>query len=334
MDTLTDHKKAPSVSPCSPPVSGRPQPGTICPLCQSSEPAFAWIKDHHYNNNMFSLYECSQCHIRSWWPFNQPDSTYYKTHTDYQLNQEILETKATTWRWNYAQFRHYPPFKNTQGKTLLDIGCGEGIFLTRARKQGYEIAGFDFNADEITYAKNHYGLTQVSVDTLESFWQTHPEGQFDVITMFEVLEHLDRPREWLQIIKRLLKPDGRLIISVPNRNMYWGNLEYHPTDLPPHHFTSWSPTALRQFLQKSGFEVMIHTLESPLGRFSLWFKPRVYRVVEAITPPAKSNHQRSVLTRLRKYKYILYPLAQILLWLGYPGVDQYVMVQHSKERID
>jgi SAM-dependent methyltransferase len=105
--------------------------------------------------------------------------------------------------------------------------------------------------------------------SLEEFYKYAKEKnlKFDVITFFEVLEHQDKPREFLEMVKGLLKEGGYIAGSVPNIErlfveMDWKN--YFHWDYPPHHFLRFSKSSLEKALNFSGFkDVEVYKLDFP-----------------------------------------------------------------------
>lgn len=96
---------------------------------------------------------------------------------------------------------------------LLDVGCGTGEFLQEMQHAGWEVAGIERDLDAAQFAREHLHLKVMtgSVDDLAK-----AGDQFDVITLWHVLEHLYRPREVLQSLSKLLGSDGVVVIAVPN----------------------------------------------------------------------------------------------------------------------
>lgn len=104
-------------------------------------------------------------------------------------------------------------------KSLLDVGCGTGDFLQTAQNNGWSIKGIEPNdqARDIANSK-----TNNSISNIEGLLELEKHS-FDVITLWHVLEHLPNLEEHIQIFKSLLKPNGRLVIAVPNFNSYDAN---------------------------------------------------------------------------------------------------------------
>jgi 2-polyprenyl-3-methyl-5-hydroxy-6-metoxy-1,4-benzoquinol methylase len=103
--------------------------------------------------------------------------------------------------------------KYKSGTRLLDIGCGEGFFLCSASRAGYTTKGVELSQDAAAYARREFGL-DVEAKPFEEM--QIPENYFDVITMWQVLEHLPYPLTTLKEIYRILKPDGLLAVSTPD----------------------------------------------------------------------------------------------------------------------
>ena len=136
---------------------------------------------------------------------------------------------------------------------LLDIGCGRGDFLCLARDRGYRGAsGIDYDPQRVAQARAA-GLEAHAQDW-ESFCRSRPGGEFAVVTLFDVLEHVPDPVRLLAEVRRLLRPNGHIVITLLNdsRPMPFGR---ELPDYPPHHFTRWSPAALRGFLTRQRFVV-------------------------------------------------------------------------------
>lgn len=144
------------------------------------------------------------------------------------------------------------------GLKLLDIGCSSGLFLNEARKAGYEVHGAELSATTSAFARDHFGL---SVHTGDWRHAGHAEASFDVITLFDVIEHLADPLAELIAIRRLLKPGGLLLQSTPNIDglfprlsyLLANKLDYWPHPEPPHHLYQFSVRTLAAMTGKAGY---------------------------------------------------------------------------------
>ena len=165
-----------------------------------------------------------------------------------------------------AFFKHFP--SSVRGK-LLDVGCGDGRFLRYAKEQGFEVWGIDFDKKSVENVKRNLGIDTVFGMSLEEFYEYAKEKnlKFDVITFFEVLEHQDKPREFLEMVKGLLKDGGYIAGSVPNRESVFEIEIYQRNswiDNPPHHFLRFSKSSLEKALNFSGFkDVEVYKLDFP-----------------------------------------------------------------------
>lgn len=97
--------------------------------------------------------------------------------------------------------------------TLLDIGCFCGVFLSVASQAGWDCYGIEPLVMPAVYARSHFGL-RVVTDTLRD--DTYPPEFFDVVTAFQVFEHIVHPEREIEKIRRILKPGGLLVVEVPN----------------------------------------------------------------------------------------------------------------------
>ena len=97
---------------------------------------------------------------------------------------------------------------------VLDIGCGTGDRLDVFRNKGFETYGIE-TSDSADYAKDHLKLNVLKGDL---FSANFPSGFFDIVTLYNVLEHTHDPMKVCQEVQKILKEDGFLIIQVPNKN--------------------------------------------------------------------------------------------------------------------
>lgn len=130
---------------------------------------------------------------------------------------------------------------------ILDIGCGRGLFLDEMRKRGYEAHGIEISETGARFAKEILKLN-ISVEPIELI--NFPGNHFDIVTLYHVLEHLPSPFHTLKEVRRILKPRGLLIVSVPNIEswqarifrLYWFHFDI------PRHFFHFSKQSLNKLL--------------------------------------------------------------------------------------
>jgi 2-polyprenyl-3-methyl-5-hydroxy-6-metoxy-1,4-benzoquinol methylase len=151
-----------------------------------------------------------------------------------------------------VQFRWLP--KPVAGQRVLDVGCGNGAFLLKAREAGWQVMGVDPDPDAVATARQK-GL-EVRLGSVEAF--AGEAGLFDAITFSHVIEHAHDPKSVLADAYRLLKPGGKLYLDTPNIDSrgsrifgrHWRGIE------TPRHLVLFSLSGLQQLLQQCGFSVI------------------------------------------------------------------------------
>jgi SAM-dependent methyltransferase len=134
---------------------------------------------------------------------------------------------------------------------LLDIGSGKGRFLQCAQARGWGVIGLEPLARGPDTVPT--GTAVIREHLRPDLWQS---GQFDLITMWHVLEHLPDPVWALRTARHWLRPDGVLAVAVPNRDSWqamWGQSLWFHLD-PPRHIHQFSPAVLERVLKASGFQ--------------------------------------------------------------------------------
>lgn len=97
---------------------------------------------------------------------------------------------------------------------LLDVGCGEGSFLSQARRRGWEVAGTEISPWAAEHAGSRLGLSVFCGELRDA---GYPREHFDAVTLWHVLEHVPAPLQLLEEVRRILKTGGFLFVAVPNR---------------------------------------------------------------------------------------------------------------------
>lgn len=150
------------------------------------------------------------------------------------------------------------------GGSILDIGCATGVFLDMAKKEGYRPQGLDISKYASEYAKKNFGI-EVFTGYLEK--APFPKKRFDIITMWDFIEHVNDPKATLKKAASLVKDDGLIFILTTNEDslMCWlADLAYKcsfgmikkPVELvhPVHHITHFSENTLIRMLHEAGLK--------------------------------------------------------------------------------
>lgn len=176
---------------------------------------------------------------------------------------------------------------------LLDVGCGNGLFLNLARKHGWETYGVELSPTACEQAKNGLHLNVVCGELQEARF---PDGSFDVVTLYNVLDHLPSPLDELLEIHRILKGGGLLVLRVPNAAFHV-NLIRILKSLERHlifHLYCFTPTSIRYLLEKVGYcnidvKNSLLTSSDPYSISPLWgdkgmqaIKRAVYSVAQVL----------------------------------------------------
>lgn len=137
---------------------------------------------------------------------------------------------------------------------LLDVGCGPGLFLTEAKKRGWEVYGTEFTDKQITY------LQEKGISTFQGKLNStsFEENMFDVIISSEVMEHINNPVEEVGYFHRFLRKGGLLYITTPNFNaieryLLKGN---YNVIAYPEHLCYYTPKTIHLLLSNNGFKKM------------------------------------------------------------------------------
>ncbi len=148
------------------------------------------------------------------------------------------------------------------GATVLDYGCGSGIFLSALYRAHFQAVGLEV-ADRLVQLLRCRGFQAIAASTPDFAWSG---GAPAAITFFEVLEHFPDPQTVIGALKRRF-PDAKILASVPSpfRSYLFLDGERSGSDLPPNHFLRWTPKALELFFRRAGYGSATVVLPAPVG---------------------------------------------------------------------
>ena len=295
-----------------------------CPCCNHiSSGELGVVKDYIH-------FKCPNCNHEFFTQISSSEilvsSKLYQDDADYINDLVTSKDYHDLIQWNHLRAASFFKKKATTN-TILDIGTYNGFFVKYLRDKGYEAYGYDFNEDAIRVGIKNYGLDGIITSSLSEL----KFNKFDCITAFEVIEHLETPKDLIDKISELLKDDGCLILSCPNNKMLWRP----PLDFPPHHLSRFNPTSISLLIEKSGYKVI--SVEEQMSFFDLirnfigvFFRNKNETSLKG-GQFKKSKYIDNIKTILNKSRifcyFLLFPVDKALHILGVRYISQVIIAK-------
>jgi SAM-dependent methyltransferase len=231
----------------------------VCPVCNSIHVQLKHeVKDYTVSGEIFQVYQCNQCEGGFTYPMPSLEeigkyyqSENYISHSD--TNKGLISRlyhlvrKFTLRQKGNIVIKH----SNPTAVKLLDVGSGTGAFSATMKQRGWQVVSIEPDEAARRNALEIYGVNAFCSSHLYDI-----NDQFDVITLWHVLEHVHDLHGYMKQFKKLLKSDGILIIAVPNQTSLDAQIyqsHWAAWDVPRHlyHFT---PSSMRQLSEMHGFK--------------------------------------------------------------------------------
>jgi 2-polyprenyl-3-methyl-5-hydroxy-6-metoxy-1,4-benzoquinol methylase len=234
-------------------------PITECPACLSQDIfPYRQTKDYRVTQESFELVRCPQCGLVITQP-QPPESAINRYYETDDYISHAAEVRSMMDRLYYGVRRWMVERKkalierHSIGKDLVDIGTGTGFFALHMRNAGWQVNAFEPSADARRVAKDKHHLEVQEIGKLFDL----PGDSADVVTMWHVLEHVHDPNAYIQLIHRVLRDEGMLLIAVPNYQSYDARAygEYWGAWDVPRHLWHFNPESVFRLLDRHGFKV-------------------------------------------------------------------------------
>jgi SAM-dependent methyltransferase len=187
-------------------------------------------------------YRCDDCGFSYFDPAQTGDGGFY---------EHLSIDDSAYYNDQRPEFSHAIRRAQAKGyRKVLDIGCGSGNFLNHARKAGLDPSGMELNekAAAAAAAKGH----PIFPGILTADFAEEQAGRFDMVTLFQVVEHLADPVGILRLARHLVRPGGTLMFSVPNSRGLYQFFPLDPHQWPPHHISRWRTEDFPRVAQRLG----------------------------------------------------------------------------------
>lgn len=253
----------------------------------------------------FSVCKCRQCHLVFLsTALNRHEieamysGEYYQRRREYYFQNPIVNPAVEKAGTNIQNFLYGLSLieKYARAGRLLDVGCAIGIFLSLARDRGWEVQGVDISEYAVAHCREKLGHHAVAGNLKAARF---PDQSFDVVTLWDVIEHFTNPDEQLKEVHRVLRNDGIILMDTPNENglLRWiartvyrtsrGRISYPVRKLyHEFHLYYFTPGTLQMLLQKNGF-ALVHLEKKCIPLLKARGRPLERLLVKAISFPER-----------------------------------------------
>jgi len=237
-------------------------PERICPACHASDTEAIDSVDRedlirsyrqkgidvsaYLHGASVTLCHCNHCELGFFDPACVGDGFFY----------EQMQTQDWYYQDDKPEYAHAAKLIH-QDSSVLEVGCGKGAFR-RWLPQSVRYTGLEFNDEAVQKARS--GGLDVRKQPVEEHAVASP--RYDVVCAFQVLEHVEHPKQFFHACVQTLKPGGTLMIAVPAQDSFLAIAPNSPLNMPPHHVTRWTDRALTNLAHREGF-----------GKADIWHEP-------------------------------------------------------------
>lgn len=300
----------------------------ICECCNSDQVTKIGVHDD------FGHYQCQRCGYEFFMGENfDVGSHLYELDSDYIDDLSVSKNYNDLMQWNHMKALSFLKTRvSAEHLKALDVGCFNGFFVKKMLRLGFDAYGIDFNNMAVEYGEKEYGLkNRISTKSIDDLLVEH--HKFDVITLFEIIEHVQSPKEFLCKVSKILKVGGLVIISVPNKRMCWRpGLDY-----PPHHLSRFGRSALERCLYAIGIRTILIMEQMSVYDLVRNYAGSLLRSADkrslrggAFKNKTLINVLRRILNKSRKLSYIfLMPVDHIFHLLGLRYISLLAIAEKS-----
>lgn len=275
-----------------------------CKICKKTS-----VKNKYSISNNTNILECGSCGFHcidyldeldnaseTTEPANLTEQEFNYIDKQLQSNKERFVSKVDKISENIT----------LQGAKCLDVGAGGGLFLHLLKEKGAEVYGIEPNIIRRLFAEKKYQITLNPNIIDKTYWKENFKNKFDVICLWDVIEHVNFPLETLEDVYKLLKPGGILYLDTPARDAFYyrvGELTYKLTNgrFPSFlnimysnskyaHKQIFTTSELEKILRDIGFDVIyckkLHELSFPYA-FYLKKIVKSENIAKILVPPVK-----------------------------------------------
>lgn len=269
---------------------------TNCPVCGSAaiHPHLT-VKDHSVSKEEFMIWQCKNCLLQFTQdvPNEESIGVYYQS-SDYISHSNtsrglVNKLYQTVRNYTLSQKANLIIDKTLKQGTILDLGAGIGAFLNTMKQKGWDITGIEPDEGARRQAKSLFNIQLGETTRLTKL----PENSFDAITLWHVLEHVHQLHAYVERLKSLLKPKGKIFIAVPNYQSLDGSIykSYWAAYDVPRHLYHFTPKAINNLMEKHGLKVM--------GKKPMWFDSFYISLLSSKYKNGRTNWIGAIVSGLR-----------------------------------
>ena len=231
-----------------------------CPLCGNKSPSSLGEKRDYVTGRAFRVQACPQCGLGFVNPRPDPEEIkdYYPSYYSWQEDSSggFVNRLEKFYRFQSLRFEttRLRAFSGLRTGAVLDVGCGSGDRLAALEEAGFAPHGIEMgSAAEKAIASKRWPIVSGTV-----FSAQFPTGTFSAVTFYNVIEHIHQPVEAMKRARTWLKPNGVLVVQLPNRRSWqarWCGLRWSSADVPRDLFY-FDSRNLCTAMAQAGFELL------------------------------------------------------------------------------